>query len=164
MSDEEKTGPLVYHRPKAGDRLECENGPGCCWQTWDGHESLEADKERHALCFLSEPEPPKPPTCNGCGAECESRVCTGCSAPMLARALFETDRRVIEFVASVGDFHCYPAGVPEWDYDDDRRAVAMQKAWDRNERGWRTECQERARDITRELRAMSVPSGGGGGT
>lgn len=150
-----KVDPLVWHRPKAGDRLECSEGRYCCSQVWNGVDSLEEGDGRHALTVLSEPDPPPPPKCNGCGSEVTARSCTACAAPIIARALFDTDRRVLDFVGQVGDFFWYRAGVPEWDYDTDRHSAAMQRAWDLDEHGWRTEANERARDMLTCIRQAS---------
>ena len=116
------------------------------------------EKERHDLRRPLAPDPPPKPKCSFCGDECTSRACTGCAAPMIARALFETDQRVRDFVESVGDFNCFPADESKWDFDGSRKEATMQKAWDRNEHGWRAEAEQRARDVMSVVRAVPVPA------
>lgn len=148
----------VKYEPQAGDELECEGGPLCCWQAWNGTDSLEEGGGRHALTVLSKRKPVPPPMCSGCGAEVHSRACTACSAPLVARALFRTDPRAIAFVESVSDHLCWPS-YEGADINYERLEDAWAKAWERNEGGLRTEAQSRARamlDVIRE----SAPSEG----
>ncbi len=76
---------------------------------------------------------------------------------VVARALFWTDPEVLAFVATVAD-----AGIKRletrwsavtmraevvrdvWASDSVRGDAAMQRAWDRDEHGWRSRAEERA--------------------
>ena len=127
MSDEIEDVPAVRYVPRAGDRLECENGPMCCWQVWDGVSDLGECGERHALTVLS---------------EVPDRVV---EKPVLpneleqAKALFASDPDVVAFLDTVAEF---PGSWSEaWEA---RRNRAREVAWARDEMGLRTRALHRS--------------------
>jgi len=66
-----------------------------------------------------------------------------------ARGLFETDARVQAHITKVSD---YTLRGPEWVHIDPvRYKKAMQTAWDRNESGWRTEAEAKAKLLSHWL-------------
>jgi len=91
----------------------------------------------------------KPLVCLKCHQETAKCDCTSQAASWetvrLARALFETDPRVIAFVTLVSDCTVtLPSGKVT---EAVRYQKAMQTAWTRDENGWRTEAGERAKAI-----------------
>lgn len=145
----------VKYEPKAGDYLECEHGGGCCWQQWNGHDSLDEGDGRHALTVLSMPP-----------QNVVERL-TLPSAAALAAAIFKTDPEVVLFVREVSDWigprvpkhlreHQWPE---EWKRDTDmaRLEAAFMRAWDRDERGWATRATRRAKAIL-ALPLLATPS------
>ena len=109
----------VSYEPQAGDYLECEHGSMCCWQQWNGVDSLDEGDGRHALTVLSVPPVNEkivqvlPPHAN------------------LMRVLWETDPEVVAFVERVGDFLKPDGG---WvAVDIVRKRAAYETAWSRRE-------------------------------
>ncbi len=149
----------VRYEPQAGDQLECEHGSMCCWQTWNGVDSLEEGDGRHALTVLTKRQLAPALTCNGCGAEVTARSCTSCAAPIIAKALFRTDPRAIAVVDMVSDAICYVGKYEDWDMDLERQERAWETAWRRNEGGLRTESEQRARDMLHEIRTATPEPG-----
>lgn len=97
--------------------------------------------------------------CTGCGDDVHARMCTGCATPMLAKALFRTDARAVVFVDGVADCGNYAGEYEDWDYSDERLERAWAVAWERNEGGWRTEAETRAREVIWNLQRATLPNG-----
>lgn len=72
------------------------------------------------------------------------------SIESLARSIFSTDQRIIEFVSRVSD---HVVGNSGREYDLERYKVALEKAWNRDELGARTEAAQRAGEILEILEA-----------
>jgi hypothetical protein len=75
------------------------------------------------------------------------------TAEQLARAVFETDPRVIDMI-----FHCADAWIMrdgEQVHDEARERAALQRAWDRDDLCARTEAEARAAQILDALRGTS---------
>ena len=64
----------------------------------------------------------------------------------VARGIFETDPRVTDFVSKVSDctLRCTANAFV---MDSGRYQKAMQTAWDRDERGWRSDAEQRAKSL-----------------
>lgn len=75
----------------------------------------------------------------------------------LARAMFESDPDVRRFIHETADATLYDP--KKWDVTqwDERTRRAIDIAWERNERGWRDDCECRAKEILHRLTKKPGP-------
>ena len=101
------------------------------------------------------PATPDEPTCTRCGFQtcaCEYLGCTDepkvdCTLSHLAQAIFDTDPEVLAFVEEVAETRYSPCST----LSVEKRRLALDKAWQRDENGWATRALQRAAAIKNAL-------------
>ena len=162
----------VRYEPQPGDTLACEEG--CCYQPWDGHESLAeqpgrrpGDPGRHALTVLVKQATKTWPLTReslvmnitehlpfGTNVQEACAMITGQQPPKaeaLARAMFDTDEEVNSYVYTRSDSTRW-VSEHEVHMNGDKFLAAREACWRVNDKGFRAKFEARAKAIIGVIR------------